>query len=116
MAGLAARLGVVRVTMLTPELQSVRDMLALSRGALEGGVRLLHVFFHSVALRPGLSPLTSSAGDVGRLYKTIDSYVEGLSRIGSVRFATVSEAGIALGPARQPCVRDSPAASPRLRG
>src|SRR2546422_2815923 len=90
-AGLAARLGVVRVTMLTPELQSVRDMLALSRGALEGGVRLLHVFFHSVALRPGLSPLTSSAGDVGRLYKTIDSYVEGLSRIGSVRFATVSE-------------------------
>ncbi|PYP71038.1 MAG: hypothetical protein DMD41_13525, partial [Gemmatimonadetes bacterium] len=115
-AGLAARLGVVRVTMLTPELQSVRDMLALSRGALEGGVRLLHVFFHSVALRPGLSPLTSSAGDVGRLYKTIDSYVEGLSRIGSVRFATVSEAGIALGPARQPCVRDSPAASPRLRG
>src|SRR2546422_3439011 len=72
-------------------------MLAMSRGALEGGVRHLHLFFHSVTLRPGLSPWTCSAQDVERMYAAIDSYVEGLSRTACVRFATVSEAGLALG-------------------
>ena len=95
--GLLARLGVVKLTILTPEFESVRHMLALSQGALEGGVRHLHLFFHSVALRPGLSPWTSSARGVERVYATIERYLEGLSKMVSVRFATVSEAGSALG-------------------
>jgi hypothetical protein len=91
-------LGLVKLTILTPEVESVRDMLALSRGVLQGGVRHLHLFLHSVALRPGLSPWTSSARDVERLHAAIERYLEGLCQMVSVRFATVSEAGIALRP------------------
>ena len=97
LAGVASRLGFAKRTVLSPEAESVRDMLAVSRGALEGGVRHLHLFFHSVTLRPGLSPWTSSARDVERMYAKIDSYLDGLSRTACVRFATVSEACHALG-------------------
>jgi hypothetical protein len=97
LAGFASRLGFAKLTMLSPESESVGDMLAISRGALEGGVRYLHLFIHSVALRPGLSPWTSSAEDVERLYARITCYLEGLSRMTCVRFATVSEAAHALG-------------------
>ncbi len=95
--GVASRLGFAKRTVLLPEGESVRDMLALSRGALEGGVRHLHLFFHSVALRPGLSPSTASAKDVERMYAKIESYVEGLCHMTRLRFATVSEACRALG-------------------
>ena len=94
--GILARLGVVKLTMLSPEFESVRDLLALSRGALDGGVRHLHLSFHSVVLRPGLSPWTTSAAGVDRVFATIAGYLEGLSKMASVRFATVTEARIAL--------------------
>ena len=96
MPGILARLGVVKLTMLSPEFESVRDLLALSRGALDGGVRHLHLSFHSVVLRPGLSPWTTSAAGVDRVFATIAGYLEGLSKMASVRFATVTEARIAL--------------------
>jgi hypothetical protein len=97
LAGVASRLGLAKRTVLRPEAESVRDMLALSRGALAGGVRHLHLFFHSVTLQPGLSPWTSSAQDVERVYARINRYLEGLSRMACLRFATVSEACRALG-------------------
>ena len=102
LAGLARRLGLAKLTQLSPEQESVEDMLAVSRGALEGGVRHLHLFFHSVALRPGLSPWTSGAQDVDRIYAKIDGYLDGLSQTACVRFATVSEACHALGFGERP--------------
>src|SRR5207247_10562696 len=48
--GVCARLGVVKRTILNPEFESVRDMLALSRGALEGGVDHHRLFLRSRAL------------------------------------------------------------------
>jgi len=97
LAGLASRLGLAKLTVLSPEQESVQDMLGISRAALEGGVRHLHLFFHSVTLRPGLRPWTSSVEGVERMYAAISRYLEGLSRAASVRFATVSEARCALG-------------------
>lgn len=94
--GILARLGVVKLTKLSPEFESVRDLLALSRGALQGGVRHLQLHLHSGVLRPGLTPFTLSAADVERVLTTIGRYLEGLSKLASVRFATVSEARIAL--------------------
>ncbi len=96
--GILARSRVVKRAMLSPEFESVRDLLALSRGALAGGVRHLHLSFHSVVLRPGLTPWTSSARDVERVFATIDRYLEGLSKVASVRFVTVSDAHTALAP------------------
>ena len=96
--GILERLGVVKLTMLSPECEAVRDMLALSQRALEGGVGHLQLHFHSPTLRPGLSPFTSSAAGVERVYGTIDRYLEGLSKMASVRFATISEAHTVLAP------------------
>ena len=97
LAGVASRLRVAKLTTLTPEAESVRDMLALTRGALEGGVGHLQLFFHSPSLVPGLTPWIATAADVDRLYATIERYVDGLSKMASVRCATISEARIALG-------------------
>jgi len=95
--GLASRLGLARLVILTPETESVQDMLAVSRGALEGGVRHLQLFFHSPSLRPGLTPWIATAADVNRLYASIEGYVDRLSSMAFVRCATVSEARAALG-------------------
>src|SRR5205814_6273169 len=96
-AGLASRLGFVKLALLSPEITSVRDMLAISRGALAGGVRHVQLMFHSPSLRPGLTPWNSTAAQVDRLYRSIGDYVNGLAQMASVRCATVGEARLALG-------------------
>ncbi len=96
LAGLASRAGIVKRLALTPEETSVRDMLILSRRLLEHGVPHLQVSWHSPTLKAGLSPFGRTAADVARLYSSIEGYVDGLSRIAHVTFATVSEAAAAL--------------------
>jgi hypothetical protein len=81
---------------LSPELASVAEMLTLSRRLLARGVRHLQLSWHSPSLRPGLSPFTRTTADVDRLYATVERYLEGLSGITPVTFATVSEAAAAL--------------------
>jgi len=97
LAGIADRLGIVKRLALCPELASVEDMLTLSRRLLEHGVRHLHVSWHSPTLKPGLSPFAATAADVARLYASLEAYFEGLSRLTTVKFATVSEAAALLG-------------------
>jgi hypothetical protein len=72
-------------------------MLTLSRRLLEHGVRHLHLSWHSPSLTPGLSPFAPTAADVTRLYASVEAYLEGLSRLTAVTFATVSEAAARLG-------------------
>jgi hypothetical protein len=97
LAALASRSGFARLVVLSPESSSVPDMLALSRGALAGGARHLQMTLHSPSLRPGLSPWISTTADVDGLYASLESYLDGLSRMASVRCATLSEARVALG-------------------
>lgn len=87
--GLAARTGVVRRAILSPETNSVRDMLAVSRRLIDAGATHLHMFFHSSSLRPGLTPFTRSRAEVAQLYARIEGYLEGLSALAQVEFATV---------------------------
>ncbi|HKB49283.1 MAG TPA: hypothetical protein VKC57_16370 [Ktedonobacterales bacterium] len=96
LAGLAARTGIVKRLALTPEETSVREMLTLSQRLLEHGVPHLQVSWHSPTLQAGLSPFGRTAADVARLYSAIEGYVDGLSRIAHVTFATISEAAAAL--------------------
>lgn len=100
LAGLAARTGLVERITLSPELASVAEMLTLSRLLLEHGVRHLHLSWHSPSLKPGLSPFVATAADVARLYASVEAYLEGLSRMTRVAFATVSEAAAVFGTAR----------------
>jgi len=97
LVGLAARTGLLHRIVLSPELASVADMLTLSRRLLEQGVRHLQLSWHSPSLKPGLSPFTATAAEVAGLYRSVEAYVEGLSRITSVTPATVSEAAAVLG-------------------
>jgi hypothetical protein len=92
LAGLAERTGLIRRLTLCPELASAEDMLTLSRRLLEHGVRHLHLTWHSPSFMPGLSPFAATVRDVERLYASIETYFEGLSRLTRFRFATVSEA------------------------
>jgi hypothetical protein len=101
LAGLAARTGIVERIVLSPELASLAGMLTLSRRLLEHGVRHLQLSLHSPTLKPGLSPFTATAAEVARLYATLEAYLDGLSRMTPVTFATVSEAAAVLDDGRE---------------
>ena len=97
LAGLGARLGIVRRVIMSPETNSVRQMMGLARRLLEAEVPFLHLIFHSSSLRPGLSPFTKSATDVRRLLDRITEFAERLARLCTVRPAPVSEIAEAWG-------------------
>jgi peptidoglycan/xylan/chitin deacetylase (PgdA/CDA1 family) len=92
LVGVASKLGMVKRIILSPEIETVPDMLTLSRRAIERGARHLHLTWHSPSLCPGLSPFATSTGDVERLYAAVEQFVDGLSAITPVTFATVGEA------------------------
>jgi hypothetical protein len=93
--GLAHRTGLLKRIALSPEQSSTRDMLTLSRRLLEQGVRHLQLFWHSPSLMPGLGHCRTAA-DVDRLYSSVEAYLEGLARMTSLTFVTVSEAASLL--------------------
>jgi hypothetical protein len=71
-------------------------MLTLSRRLLEHGVRHLHLSWHSPSLTAGLTPFAATPTDVARLYASVEAYLNGLARMTSLTFATVSEAAAVL--------------------
>jgi hypothetical protein len=97
MPGIAARTGVTRRLSLSPEYQSVAEMVTLSARLLEHGACHLHISWHTPSLKPGLSPFTATAADVERLYATIEGYFDGLVSLTPFRFTTVTEAAGLLG-------------------
>jgi len=100
--GIAWRAGIVKRIALSPETDSVPDMLTLSRRLMDAGVRHLHLFLHSPSLRPGLSPFAPDRAGVERMYHSIATYVERLARLTPLRLVTVSEAATSLQPATEP--------------
>jgi glycosyltransferase involved in cell wall biosynthesis len=96
--GILSRLRLVRQIALSPETDSVADMLLLSQRLMELGLRHLHLSWHSPTLTPGLTPFTRTAADVEAVYASIANYVEGLARIATIVPATVSEAADRLAP------------------
>lgn len=96
LAAIAAGFGLLRPVALSPETDTLADMLALSRLLIDAGVHHLHLYFHSPSLVPGLSPFTATAGAVDRLYATIARYIEGLSAVTPLAFATIGEAAATL--------------------
>ena len=94
--GIASRLGLIRHVTLSPEIESVDDMLALSGRLIAQGVRTLHLTCHSSSLSPGLTPFVATRGDAERLYSVLATYVERLAALTALRFATVGEAATTL--------------------
>lgn len=90
--GVASRTGLIKKLILSPELETVDDMLLLSRRLIEQGVSHLNLLMHSPTLRPGLTPYTQSAEDVRRFVASLEEFIGRLGEIADVAFATVSEA------------------------
>ena len=94
--GLAARTGFLRKIALKPELESVEDMLALSRILVEQGTSHLQVMWHSPSLLPGTTPFVHTSADRDRLLARIRGFIEGLRQGSPVRFVTLSQAAASL--------------------
>jgi len=90
--GVASRTGLIKKLILSPEIESVDDMLTLSRRLIEQGVSHLNLLMHSPTLRPGLTPYTQTTQDVRRFRASLTEYFGRLSEMADVAFATVSEA------------------------
>jgi hypothetical protein len=94
--GLAARAGLFSKIALRPELESVRDMLRLSRALIGQGSSHLQIMWHSPSLLPGKSPFVRTPAERDGLLARIRGLIEGLRQTGPVRFVTLSEAAETL--------------------
>jgi glycosyltransferase involved in cell wall biosynthesis len=94
--GIASRLGLIRHVTLNPEMESVDDMLVVSRQLIAQGVRQLHMTWHSASLSPGLTPFVATPTDSERLYAGVATYLDRLGALTPLRFATVGEGATTL--------------------
>lgn len=92
LAGIAHRTGLLRKITMSPETDSVADMVSLARRLTESGCPYVHMFWHSPSLKPGLSPFVRDRADVDRLYAAIEAVVERVAGFASPHFVTISEA------------------------
>ena len=89
--GLANRLNIVRKISLDPEAENIGNMLLLSRLAIEKGIKVLNVFFHSNSLVPGLSPFIKTETELNELYDRLSRYFESLLSFADVRPVELSK-------------------------
>ena len=94
--GVAARTGLLKKIALKPELESVEDMLTLSRTLVGQGASHLQAMWHSPSLVPGTSPFVRTSAERDRLLARIRGFIEGLRQTCPVRFVTLSEAATSL--------------------
>jgi hypothetical protein len=94
--GIAARLGISKAVTLSPETDSLGDMLALTRSLISEGTRHLQLFFHSPSLLPGLTPFARTRAASEALYAAIAGYVERLGALTPFTSTTISEAAAIL--------------------
>jgi hypothetical protein len=86
----------LRRVILSPETDTVPDMLAASRRIIDEGGRNLHMYFHSNSLVPGLTPFVRTTKDLEAVYASIERYLDGLSAFARVEPRTVSEEAAAF--------------------
>jgi hypothetical protein len=96
LTGLASRTGLLRKIALKPELESVEDMLTLSRTLVGQGTPHLQIMWHSPSLLPGKSPFVRTSAERDRLLARIRGFIEGLRQTCPVRFVTLSQAAESL--------------------
>jgi hypothetical protein len=96
---IAGASGVLRHVTLSPETDTVDDMMRLTRALLAAGVEHLHMYLHSPTLTPGLTPFVRDSAQRDRFYASIEEYFHRVTELVTPRFMTVREAAAALQPA-----------------
>jgi hypothetical protein len=74
--GILSRLGAVNQVMLSPEGNTLEEMIALTRVLLAGGLTLFSLTFHSPSVAPGHTPYVRTQDDLSALLTTIERYFE----------------------------------------
>lgn len=91
LAGIAWKLGLIRRVTLTPEENTARDLISVSRHMLDLGLDHLNLALHSQSLSPGIVPVVHGEREVNRLYDRIARYVEGISAHATLVPATLDD-------------------------
>jgi hypothetical protein len=74
--GILARSGAVNKVMLSPEGNTLREMMALTRTLIADGLRLFSLTLHSPSLEPGHTPYVRSQSDLDAFIERIEKYLE----------------------------------------
>ena len=74
--GILSRLGAVNRVMLSPEGNTLPEMIALTRALLADGLTLFSLTFHSPSVVPGHTPYVRSQADLSVFLTTIERYFE----------------------------------------
>jgi hypothetical protein len=74
--GVLARLGMVNRVMLSPEGNTLSEMVALTRALLADGLRVFTLSFHSPSVEPGHTPYVQSQQDLEAFLARLEQYLE----------------------------------------
>ena len=74
--GVLSRLGAANRVMLSPEGNTLSEMIALTRALLADGLTLFSFTFHSPSVVPGHTPYVRSQADLSTFLTTIERYFE----------------------------------------
>jgi len=74
--GLLARGGIVDQVMLSPEGNTLSEMIALTRALLVDGVRTFTLSFHSPSVVPGHTPYVRTRADLEEFLRRVEGYLE----------------------------------------
>lgn len=80
--GILSRLGILKKIWLSPETASAAEMVILTNAMIRQGYNILNMFFHSTALKAGLSPFVRTKDDEHLFLKKIEDYLQYLKSIG----------------------------------
>jgi hypothetical protein len=92
LVGVLWRARLLRRVHVSPELSSVRDMLACAEAAIIRRTPVINMYFHSSSLLPGGSPYVRSGSDLETFRTAIATFWERLRQRHRVRACTLSEA------------------------
>jgi hypothetical protein len=76
MPGILSRIGMVNRVMLSPEGNTLQEMIALTRALIDDGLRLFSLTFHSPSVEPGHTPYVRTQSDLDTFLSTIERYFE----------------------------------------
>ena len=92
LVGVLWKLGVMRKIQLSPELADAESMISLVKAALAGGHQVIHMYFHSSSLLPGMTPYIKNEADEKAFYGNIEAVLEYLKEHTDVHCCTLEEA------------------------
>jgi hypothetical protein len=80
--GILRRFGILSKFWLSPETSNTSEMIKLTTAMMHQGYRIANMFFHSTALKAGLSPFVQTKDDENHFLRRIEDYLAFTHRTG----------------------------------